>query len=102
VNYVRSITPEDRQRYHREAVDHISDYTGYVVEAARPGIEEAAVDRSILGEVRRQNSFWRNLGVNLLASAALAIILFLNGFVFLAPSPQELGRHWNEITRPAP
>lgn len=108
--YHQVVTPTQLELYRSDARAKLAAYAERILDASAPSFRQEGANAEIvvevrnanaetLKEVKRQQDWKVNLGINLLASLAFTFLVFLFGLVFFSPSVQDFLR---SSTPPAP
>jgi hypothetical protein len=87
-----TVTDSMPEMYRNEARGRMAAYAQGAIAEVANALRQEGAESEIVETVRKQQSFVRNLGVNLLGSLAFSILLFGVGLAVFAPDVPGLAR----------
>lgn len=102
-DYHETITPTALELYKNEAESRLAGFAESIMQTSADSFRREGANNEIvkavkasnvetIGEVKRQQNFWKNLGVNLAGSLVFAFALFLFGLIVFAPGPVDFAK----------
>ena len=88
--FAAQLTDPEIERMKEQAESMLLAFSSTIIEQSRPDIEKNAVNRSILDEVKKQNSFVWNASASLVGSIFLSVLVLLGAIFYALPTLKEL------------
>jgi hypothetical protein len=96
-DFHKTVTETQLELYRNAAKAELAKYAEAIIEETKNTFRQEGANSEIVAEVKRQQSFWRNLTVNVIGSMLLALLLYLLGLILLAP---DIGQFAKKTVEP--
>lgn len=82
----KTVTETQLELCRNEASGLLVKYADAVLEQSAPAYRQDGANSEIVAEVKRQQSLWKNILVNVVGSILFAFALYILGLIYLSPS----------------
>jgi hypothetical protein len=90
--YKESITETQISLYLNDAQSRLANFAEAAIAESADIYKQEGAQSAIVAEVKRQQSFWKSLGVNVIGSVVFSVVLVLFWIALNAPSIQDISK----------